>query len=82
MLADLKPIFGKVLVILIIVLVYYLITKYNHIELFKDKRESFEDAINNEKNNNANTNYLKLKETYIKPNSKTLDILYSNHVSN
>ena len=30
MLADLKPIFGKVLVILIIVLVYYLITKYNN----------------------------------------------------
>ena len=82
MLADLKPIFGKVLVILIIVLVYYLITIYNHIELFKVKRESFEDAINNEKNNNENTNYLKLKETYIKPNSKTLDILYSNHVSN
>ena len=77
MLADLKPIFGKVLVILIIVLVYYLITKYSNIELIEDKIETFEDTINNEK-----INYLKLKETYIKPNDKTLDILYSNHVTN
>jgi len=83
MLADLKPIFGKVLVILIIVLVYYLIKKYSTIELFEDTIETFEDTIDNEKHN-----YLKLKETYIKSshtndtNNKTLDILYSNHVDN
>ena len=77
MLADLKPIFAKVLVILIIVLVYFTITKYSNIELFEEISEPFENTINNEK-----TNYLKLKETYIKPNTKTLDILYSNHVNN
>mgnify|MGYP003989118187 FL=1 len=80
MLADLKPIFGKVLVILIIVLIYYLITKYSNIELTKETIEPFEETINNEKNN-----YLKLKETYIKSNNtnnKTLDILYSNHINN
>jgi hypothetical protein len=77
MLADLKPIFSKVLVILIIVVVYFTITKYSNIELFEEISEPFENTINNEK-----TNYLKLKETYIKPNTKTLDILYSNHVNN
>ena len=77
MLADLKPIFAKVLVILIIVLVYFTITKYSNIELFEEISEPFENTINNEK-----TNYLKLKETYIKPNTKTLHILYSNHVNN
>ena len=77
MLSDLKPIFGKVLVILIIVLVYSLIIKYSNIELVEETIEPFEDTINNEK-----TNYLKLKETYIKPNTKTLDILYSNHINN
>ena len=77
MLVDLKPIFAKVLVILIIVLVYFTITKYSNIELFEEISEPFENTINNEK-----TNYLKLKETYIKPNTKTLDILYSNHVNN
>lgn len=80
MLSDLKPIFGKVLVILIIVLIYYLITKYSNIELTEETIEPFEETINNEKNN-----YLKLKETYIKSNNtnnKTLDILYSNHINN
>lgn len=80
MLSDLKPIFGKVLVILIIVLLYYLITKYSNIELTEETIEPFEETINNEKNN-----YLKLKETYIKSNNtnnKTLDILYSNHINN
>ena len=77
MLADLKPIVGKVLVILIIVFVYYLITKYNSNKLSEEILEPFEEIIKNEK-----INYLKLKETYIKPNDKTLDILYSNHVSN
>ena len=77
MLVDLKPIFAKVLVILIIVLVYFTITKYSNIELFEEISEPFENTINNEK-----TNYLKLKETYIKPNTKTLDILYSNRVNN
>jgi len=77
MLADLKPIFAKVLVILIIVVVYFTITKYSNIELFEEISEPFENTINNEK-----TNYLKLKETYIKPNTKTLDILYSNRVNN
>lgn len=80
MISDLKPIVGKVLVILIIVLVYYLIIKYsnyNNNELSETTLEPFEETIQNE-----NINYLKLKETYIKPNDKTLDILYSNHVSN
>ena len=75
MLADLKPIFGKVLVILIIVLSYYLITKYNkkHSDIINTV-ESFENNINKNK-----TDYLKLKETYIEGKDTSLELLYTNY---
>ena len=76
MLADLKPIFGKVLVILIIVLVYYLITKYNNENRneINNTFEAFENNINKNK-----TDYLKLKETYIEPQNTSLELLYTNY---
>jgi len=76
MLADLKPIFGKVLVILIIVLVYYLITKYNNENRneINNTFEAFENNINKNK-----TDYLKLKETYIEPQDTSLELLYTNY---
>ena len=76
MLADLKPIFGKVLVILIIVLAYYLITKYNNENSSEiiNTVESFENNINKNK-----TDYLKLKETYIEPQDTSLELLYTNY---
>ena len=67
MLADLKYIFAKVLIILIIVFIYYLITKYNMPNKNNDI-ETFEDKIEKEK-----INYLKLKETYIEPEGTTLE---------
>jgi len=73
MLADLKPILGKVLVILIIVLIYYLITKYNNSEI----DNSFETFVNNIEQNKKD--YLKLKETYIEPKSTSLELLYTNY---
>jgi len=76
MLADLKPIFGKVLVILIIVLAYYLITKYNN-ETRNEINSTFESFENNINKNK--TNYIKLKETYIEPKDTSLDLLYTNY---
>ena len=76
MLADLKPIFGKVLVILIIVLAYYLITKYNN-ETRNEINSTFESFENNINKNK--TDYLKLKETYIEPQDTSLELLYTNY---
>jgi len=72
MLTDLKHIFAKVLIILIIVFIYYVITKYYMTD--KNNIETFEDKIEKEK-----INYLKLKETYIEPEGTTLELLYTNY---
>ena len=79
MLADLKHIFVKVLIILIIVLIYYLITKYTNTNIHTNndeinKIETFEDKIEKEK-----INYLKLKETYVEPEGTSLELLYTNY---
>jgi len=72
MLSNLKTIYGKVLVILIIVLAYYLITKYNSES--NNTFEAFENNINKNK-----TDYLKLKETYIESKETSLELLYTNY---
>ena len=76
MLAKLKPILGKILVILILVLIYYLIIKYStssNSEL-NNTLESFVNNIEKEKQD-----YLKLKETYIEPEKTSLELLYTNY---
>ena len=82
MLAELKPILGKILVILILVLLYYLITKYNSggnsyassNSKINNTLESFVNNIEKEKQD-----YLKLKETYIEPETTSLELLYTNY---
>ena len=71
MLYNLKTIFIKAFCILLFIIIFYILTNNS----LYNKYESFEDCIELEK-----INYLKLNETYVKPQDKlSLDLLYANY---
>ena len=78
MISNWKHIILKLICILLFIFIYYKITDSNWFNSnntnVKSQIEEFEDSIENEK-----IHYIKLKETYIDPSDKTLDLLYANY---
>ena len=81
MINDLTGILSKLLVVIIIIIIFYIINKYLYNNSLGNSlgislSENFE---NNDTVNKKEITYTKLKETYVEPNPKTLDILYANY---
>lgn len=69
MITNISGILLKLLIVIIIIILFLIINKYlyNNLETFDTPTET------------EQITYTKLNETYIEPNNKTLDILYTNY---
>jgi hypothetical protein len=74
MIQNWKTILLKILSIILFIIIFYKLTNSSFFNNSNISYETFEDSIETEK-----INYLKLNETYIEPQEKTLDLLYSNY---
>ena len=74
MIQNWKTLLLKILSIILFIIIFYKLTNSSFFSNSNISYETFEDSIETEK-----INYLKLNETYIEPQDKTLDLLYANY---
>jgi hypothetical protein len=74
MLQKWQNILIKCLSVILFIILFYSLSNSSYFSNSNNKYETFENAIENEK-----INYLKLNETYIEPQEKSLELLYTNY---